>query len=88
MGEEFWQKEKCKLLLYLSAPKQKENIKAMAMVTIITNPHLYLLLLMKMVMMVTKKMKILQKNHYRKEINTSLLTLLDLETNNTPLGGK
>lgn len=38
MGEEFWQKEKCKLLLYLSIPKQKESIKAMAMVTMITNP--------------------------------------------------
>lgn len=89
MGEEFWQKEKCKLLLYLSIPKQKESIKAMAMVTIITNHHPDLLLLMKMVMkvvmMVTKKMKILQKKHHRKEINTNLLTLLDRETSKAHL---
>lgn len=68
MGEECWKKEKCKLLLYLSIPKEKESIKAMAMVTMITKPHLDLLLLMKMVMMVTKKMKILQKSHHSKEI--------------------
>lgn len=55
------------------------------MVTMITKPHLDFLLLMKMVTMVTKKMKILQKSHHSKKINTSLLSLLDLETSKAHL---